>query len=397
MHVLLICRAFPHHRAGGMEWHVQDVAEGLMTAGRQVSVLTTPLPEPAALKPLQVNGEILIAGDRPGRYTRRFFQDFWFRRKQISALTPDIVHSQGFAGVAAHWILPPSQPQVTTVHGTLWSETPLRMEDSARLTGIERLRLLWRFKHRAAFAPLWKNFVRSGAELIFDSEFSRQELARETGTKPRGAVVPLGFALERLPLQDRAAARQAWDCEPDELLLVSIGRMEEIKAPDFTLRAFLKAAEKTKRPMRLIMAGEGPMRAKGEQIAKSSNIDHPIHFPGRIAPEQIASLLAAADLFINPDQGAPAFGLANAEALCQGTPVLTTDRGAHREVVSREEFGWLTPAFSAKALTKSLFNALSQLPESPSDRMKRRETARARFLRDRMISDLQDVYRAVIQ
>jgi len=127
MHVLLISRSFPCHRAGGLEWHGQDVAEGLLGAGHTVTILTTPPPEGEALTPLPPGAEVTFCGATPGAYDIEFFVELFRRGKGLLRdLAPDVVHAQGFAGVPLLDIVPNGIPLVTTIHGTLWSETPLR-------------------------------------------------------------------------------------------------------------------------------------------------------------------------------------------------------------------------------------------------------------------------------
>jgi glycosyltransferase involved in cell wall biosynthesis len=363
-----------------MEWHAQDVLEGLMTAGVCVSVLTTPLPAQPCLRELRPNGTLLTLGNRAGAYDPLFAWEVrtsiaeFVRRHQI-----DLVHAQGFAGL----LVPRSVASITTIHGTLWSETPLR---GARPT----LGQLWRYKHRFAFAPVWHHWLSRNPALTVDSQFSAEELEREIGSAPkRLRVVPLGFDLSRFAGIDRAQARREFGASDGELLLAWVGRFEATKRAEWAIRAAQALPSGVR--WRLILAGLGPEREGLRE--KYRHAAGNILFPGRVSSERLASLITAADLFLNPDAGAPAFGLANAEALVCGTPVLTTDSGAHREVVADPDDGRLVPVADEQAWNAAL---AAMATEHDLGRSDRRARALLCFERSRMIGALTGAYRDVL-
>jgi glycosyltransferase involved in cell wall biosynthesis len=273
---------------------------------------------------------------------------------------------------------------------TLWSETPLRRGDGRGL----RLALHWRYKHRHAFAPLWRRFLRAQRRLAVDSRFTAGELAREV---PRldldPTVIPLGFDLARFPLRARESARQEAGAREGEALFFSLSRLEEVKGCRLLLDAFIAAASK-RLDIRLVMAGEGPLRDELAGRTEAAGVAGRVDFPGRVEPQRAAKLLAAADCFLNADQGAPAFGLANAEALVMGVPVLASDRGAHGEVVGRDKGSLLLPAADAAAWSAAIG---SFDRENDSIRQQRAAAARVRFSREAMTAAYEDLYRRVVR
>jgi glycosyltransferase involved in cell wall biosynthesis len=191
------------------------------------------------------------------------------------------------------------------------------------------------------------------------------------------------------------ALREEWGVSPFDILAVAIGRLEQIKAPDQVLKAFLRSAPENPR-LRLVIAGEGPMvPVLKEMLAGAPELAERVRLPGRLPGEQLPGLLQAADVFLNPDMGAPAFGLANAEALCMGAPVITTAVGAHREVVRGEEDGLLMEPYHT--VRNALTRLLPHLPESEESRQSRADRARRRFRRGRMITRLESVYRTLLE
>jgi glycosyltransferase involved in cell wall biosynthesis len=95
--------------------------------------------------------------------------------------------------------------------------------------------------------------------------------------------------------------------------------------------------------------------------------------------EDVPRLLAAADIFCQPNTRPEPFGIAFVEALLAGLPVVTTDLGGAREIVD-DSCGVRVPAGDARALAQ----ALRRLMEEPRlrERLGRAGPARARQLCD---------------
>ncbi len=84
----------------------------------------------------------------------------------------------------------------------------------------------------------------------------------------------------------------------------------------------------------LTIAGGGPAQATLERFAVTAGVADAVTFLGPQSPADVAALLSTADLFLMParDEG---FGLAAAEALIQGVPVVACeDGGGLREIVT---------------------------------------------------------------
>jgi glycosyltransferase involved in cell wall biosynthesis len=394
--ILIVCRSFPAHRPGGMETHAQDVVEGLAAAGWQVHVLTTRLPPMPVLAPLKPNGTLhQLGGDGRGGYTAGFLIGLAREARRICRTHAiDLVHAQGFAGIPlALWrrALP---PLLITIHGTLFSETPLDRRLRRHRPAAQRLADLWRFKHRLALWPLWRAFLATDARLVVDSAFTERELRREGARGPIN-VVPLGFDLARYPIPSRpsfdpATGKLVERHSQSPRLLLAVGRLEAIKGFNTLVRACADIPRDA-RDWHLVIAGEGPDRPRLEALARTAGIADRVHFPGRIPQADLPRWFAAADLFLNPDSGQPAFGLTIAEALVQGTPVFASRVGAHPELLARGD-GRLLPAGRPDAWARALASFLARDPERDDRRIARTHRARARFDRAAMIARLEAAY-----
>jgi glycosyltransferase involved in cell wall biosynthesis len=91
----------------------------------------------------------------------------------------------------------------------------------------------------------------------------------------------------------------------------------------------------------LVVAGDGPQELPRDQARFAGNVD----------AEELARLRAGAALAIVPSRSAETFGLAAAEAMAAGVPVVASDVGALAELVEPEG---LVPAGDAQALARSI-------------------------------------------
>jgi len=178
---------------------------------------------------------------------------------------------------------------------------------------------------------------------------------------------PLGVDLERWhPGRRSAAERARWTASGSERLIVMCSRLSPEKRPGTALDALaelLRAGERA----RLVVAGEGPLRARLEARARAERL--PVTFAGFLRGEALPRLLAAADAVIAPGP-VETFGLAALEALASGTPVAVSPSSALPGVVA--EAGAAAAADTGAGFAEAVTELLTR-PEA-----ERRAAARAR-------------------
>lgn len=109
-------------------------------------------------------------------------------------------------------------------------------------------------------------------------------------------------------------------------------------------------------PASLVMVGDGPERAAGEDAARRLGVERDVHFLGKI--DVVAPLLANADLFLLPS-ASESFGLGALEALACGVPVIASDVGGLPEVVRSGETGVLRPVGDVDGMAAAAIELLS--------------------------------------
>lgn len=76
----------------------------------------------------------------------------------------------------------------------------------------------------------------------------------------------------------------------------------------------------------LLWLGDGPLKAECQKLARELGISAQVRFVGDVPNEQVHQDLSEADIFIAPTQS-ETFGVAIAEAMMSGLPVVTGNRG----------------------------------------------------------------------
>jgi len=165
-----------------------------------------------------------------------------------------------------------------------------------------------------------------------------------------------GIDLDLFRPIDREAAKAALGVEGP--LLITVGHLNARKGQEIALAALEAIPNAT-----LLLAGDGPERARLERQAQASGLSDRVRFLGVQRHEALPGLIAAADVMVLPTVSE---GLANVwvEALACGTPVVTSDVGGAREVVDRPEAGRLVPR-DPTAVADAV-NALLADPPAPA-------------------------------
>ena len=154
-------------------------------------------------------------------------------------------------------------------------------------------------------------------------------------------VVPSGIDLGRFRQEPdpwrMAVLRSSLDIPPENLVLVSVGRLAEEKNLDelMALRAELGNA-----PVTLLLVGDGPDRVRLEGAAAGLGLTAPdVVFAGMVPAEQVADWYQLGDLFVSASTSETQ-GLTYVEALAAGVPVLCRADPCLEGVIREGENGW---------------------------------------------------------
>jgi glycosyltransferase involved in cell wall biosynthesis len=192
----------------------------------------------------------------------------------------------------------------------------------------------------------------------------------------------------------RAEIRRALGVSDETVAIIQVSRMEAWKGH----RLHLDALAKLKDDPRWIcwMAGGAQRPAEREYMREIQEKAVRLGIGGRVRflgqRSDVPSLLAAADIFSQPNLGAEPFGIVFIEALAAGLPVVTTAMGGPKEIID-ESCGIVAPPEDADQVAE----ALRRLIDSPElrTRLGRSGPERARLLCD-PAGRIPDLYHALL-
>ncbi len=162
-------------------------------------------------------------------------------------------------------------------------------------------------------------------------------------------VIPLGIEPGDFSTTGRTEARQRLGVKPDDVGILYFGRFSATDKCDLVplLIAFSKLH--TCATCRLILAGDDTEFRMADYLSKTATElgcgDRVLVVPDPDTDGK-RDLLSAADVFVSPsDNIQETFGIAVAEAMCAGLPVVASDWSGYKDLVIQGETGFLVPSY----------------------------------------------------
>ena len=209
--------------------------------------------------------------------------------------------------------------------------------------------------------------------------------------KGKTSIVPLGLdldALLQLPAHHPHTFRAALGINPDDIVVGSIGRMVAIKDLPTLIRAFAVALQRNPK-LRLVIAGDGPMRPAIEALVEQLRIGTRVHHLGWT--DDLPRLYATIDMcaLSSLNEGTP---VAVIEAMAAGKPTAATAVGGLPDLIEHGATGLLVPPRDVEALAA----AIHCLAADPARRTQMGDAARKRagalYSLGRLVTDVEELY-----
>ena len=247
------------------------------------------------------------------------------------------------------------------------------------------------------FLAIERGLARATDRIVAISPAIRRQLLDDyrIGRADQYAVVALGFDLSALAAIDdrgRADAKAALHIDAGAHVVSTVGRLTEIKQHELFLETAALVAARD--PLAVfVIVGDGILRGALEAQACGLNLEGRVHFLGW--RRDLATIYGASDVFLltSRNEGTP---VALIESLAAGVPGVSTRVGGVPDVIEGGAAGLLAPDGDAAALAAHVTALLAD-----RDRRRRmgaagRELALARYGLDRLIADVDTLYRELL-
>jgi rhamnosyl/mannosyltransferase len=202
-------------------------------------------------------------------------------------------------------------------------------------------------------------------------------------------IIPYGIPLENFEHCDDVSKKNVRRRFGDRLI-VSVGRLVYYKGFEYLLKAMTHVRGS------LVIVGDGPLRAKLQQLARELGVHNKVYFVGKV-PEAITVYYHAADVFaLASIARSEAFGIVQIEAMAAGLPVVNTGLDSGVPSVSVHDHTGITvppadPDSLAVALNRLLDNR--ELRQAFGDAGRRR--VREEFALEKMTARTLALYEKV--
>jgi glycosyltransferase involved in cell wall biosynthesis len=194
--------------------------------------------------------------------------------------------------------------------------------------------------------------------------FSRYAAMVVASSYMRGEMVGHGVSAERVnafPLFSTVPVNAGIGASPEDTILFG-GRMTTLKGGHVLIAAAARASRIVGRPVRLLMAGEGPQKEQWRQLA--SALDVPAEFTGWVRPEDRARVYARSTIVAVPSLWPEPFGLIGLDAAALGKPAVAFDVGGIHEWLKHDSNGLLiSPALGERGLAEAIARLLGNQEE----------------------------------
>lgn len=181
----------------------------------------------------------------------------------------------------------------------------------------------------------------------------------------------------------------------DRLFRVGIvGELSKVKGQEDFLRAAALVAEELGDSVEFLIVGEdnsrgGEYRARVERVVDELRLTKRVHLLGRV--EDASSIVVKLDVLVSASRS-EAFGMAMAEALVCGVPVVATATEGARTLIEDGVNGLLVPVGDVSALAAAVSSLLTDEECRLALGARARRSARARFSPERMVEATERIY-----
>ena len=175
-------------------------------------------------------------------------------------------------------------------------------------------------------------------------------------------------------------------------LVGTVGRMQTVKDQLTLAQAFVQAlalAPELRQRLRLVMVGEGPLRAQAMALLEAAGVGHLAWLPGERS--DVADIMRGLHAFALPSL---AEGISNTiiEAMASGLPVIATDVGGNADLVVPQQTGTIVPPANPEAMARGLLDMAMRPLQAQAMGEAGRQRVLANFSLQAMVSTYQSVY-----
>ncbi len=240
---------------------------------------------------------------------------------------------------------------------------------------------------RRLYRPFVTYYIALSADL-------QQYLTKAVGI-PSGRVVQIYTGVDAVrfcPAEPRTLIEGCPFGDQDQWLVGTVGRMQAVKNQIDLAKAFIIALQKApelRQTLRLVMIGDGPLRAESIALLEQAGCADLAWLPGERS--DVPDIMRGLDCFVLPSL---AEGISNTilEAMASGLPVIATNVGGSGELVEDGKTGTLVPAGDVEALADEMVALARQRDKAKAMGRAGRSVVEQKFSMAAMVRQYRELY-----
>jgi glycosyltransferase involved in cell wall biosynthesis len=207
----------------------------------------------------------------------------------------------------------------------------------------------------------WTQLALKKSRKIFAVSQAMKQVLQALGVETdKIAVVPNGIDLRQFqPTEPEEARRRLKhvNFRFGERVVLYCGRLSHEKGILFLIRA-LQLVKERYRPIRLLIVGEGPLKAQVRSLCQELGLEENVTMLGELQHDAVTTVMSASDLLCAPSirEGWPNVVV---EALSCGVPVVASKVGGVPEILNSPVYGRMVPPGDPRLLADTLWEALN--------------------------------------
>jgi glycosyltransferase involved in cell wall biosynthesis len=228
-----------------------------------------------------------------------------------------------------------------------------------------------------------------GCKLVAVSEDIRDDLSKKWGIK-RNEIVTLynGIDLAAFDISsDRNKKRKELGLKEEDIVVISVGRLVKMKGHSTIISPWKNIVKQNSR-IKLVIVGDGPERGELEKMVEAEGVSRNVIFTGH--REDVPELLLMSDIFAQTSY-TEGLSCTVIEALGAGCPVVVTDVGGNKEIITNGKEGYLIPITNQTALGEKILS-LANNNELRKELVKNAMHTARKFSLELMISKYEQLY-----
>lgn len=246
-----------------------------------------------------------------------------------------------------------------------------------------------------------KRLAKRSTGIIAISDSQKYELSEiyRIAPKEKINVIQLGFDLN--PFQEnlvekRKITRTEYNLDDDFIAIAIIGRLAPIKNHNLFLKAIKLVQNETKQKLVFFIVGDGDQKKDIEDNVANLKSEIAIDIRMTSWVKDIKTFNAGMDIICltSDNEGTP---VSLIEAQACNIPVVSTDVGGVKDVVSENETGYISPKNDADSFAKNIL----LLSEDKNNRTRMSQNGwsyvRNRFHYTRLVSDVENFYFSLLE